>query len=188
MTPVDRRIAPIHSAVRATAPPWRRLLAVGVLVAAVAPAASAADVEAARAFVQSVYAPYSAGEHAAAPVAAAGPSVFAAPLLALIREDQRRAQGEAGVLDFDPVCNCQDFDKFAVSAISLKRVGAKRMRAVVRFVNGGRAQRVELTLVVEGSDWRIADVRTPEVSSLLRFLKSGLAQSNAGSEPSAKPG
>ena len=42
------------------------------------------------------------------PVGPAAAQVFDAPLVALIRRDQRNARGEVGALDGDPLCDCQD--------------------------------------------------------------------------------
>src|SRR5919199_946809 len=72
---------------------------------AAAALAAAAPGETPRGFVERIYAGYrhdnySPFEHAE--------RIFAPPLLAAIREDERLSRGEVGFLDADPLCQCQD--------------------------------------------------------------------------------
>jgi hypothetical protein len=101
-------------------------------------------------------------------------TLFAADLLSLIREDERRAHGEAGFLDHDPICSCQDWAGLKVTAIHVTRDKDGHAKAAVDFTNGGQTVHVVLSLVQEEGQWRISDVREPEVPSIRRYLESAL--------------
>jgi hypothetical protein len=156
-----------------------------VAAALIAPA-HASDLAAARAFVEKIYASY-ADNATPSPLGADAPSLFAAPLLALIREDQRRANGEAGLLDYDPLCGCQDFNHLRVTATTFKALDAGRLRATVHLVNSGERTTIGLILVPQKGEWRIADVQNPGVPSLTRFLKTGLASAASNRPRTAAP-
>ena len=132
--------------------------------------ASAQGLPAAQAFVESLYNAYQVGNgpHYLGNQSAA---VFAPSLLMLILRDQVQAQGETGALDQDPICNCQDFDITDVKV----RVMARKVptaRADVGFLNAQQPQALTLDLVAIGGQWRVSDVRSKAIPSLVLFLAS----------------
>lgn len=121
-------------------------------------------------FLQSIYARYSAH---GAPVDvddAGAATIYESSLLALMREDRRVLQGEAGVLDADPLCACQDHDVSAVKWV-LASAGTDRWSARVSFKNLGVAQNVVLSLVHSAQGWRVADVASENIPSLRASLQ-----------------
>jgi hypothetical protein len=147
--------------------------ACAVIVGLSGPLARAGEPHGPRAFVQSVYARYAQGSDPQT-LDAGAPALFAADLLSLIREDERRAHGEAGFLDHDPICSCQDWTGLKVTAIHVTPNKDGHAKAAVDFTNGGQAVHVVLSLVQEDGQWRISDVREPEVPSIRRYLESAL--------------
>jgi hypothetical protein len=128
------------------------------------------DTQAVDSFLHAVYAHYAA---AGAPIdiddAQAG-TIYEASLLALMREDRRALQGEAGVLDADPLCACQDHDVRAVKWV-LAPVSTGGWSARVSFGNLGSEQHVALSLVRAPQGWRIADVQSENIPSLRASLQ-----------------
>lgn len=109
------------------------------------------------------------------------PNLFAPELLDLIREDQRKSQGEAGLLDYDPICSCQDFNNLKIIKIQTTPIGNDRAKAIVNFVNGGNLVEVGFLLVREAGQWRIHDIEEPNIPSLKRFLEDGLKETKPSS-------
>ena len=97
-------------------------------------------------------------------------SVFTPQLVALIHQDDEQAHGEAGALDYDPVCGCQDF-AFSNIAISIAALARGTTSAVVQFDNAGHHKTIRFDLVSVHGQWRIADIHDERVASLLDFLK-----------------
>jgi hypothetical protein len=97
---------------------------------------------------------------------------LAEPLLGRVRKDRRQAakDGEAGNLDFDPVCACQDDTGLKGTKVSVDESDGKTARANVRFIIEKTAISVRYRLVATPAGWRIADIATKEVPSLLAML------------------
>jgi uncharacterized protein DUF3828 len=152
-----------------------RVLFLGLLLALTCPACvTAKDAPSARTFVEQLYASYTP-DVAPKVLGADASKIFAAPLLALIREDQKRAQGEIGLLDHDPVCGCQDSGRMKTQSISVAEQSRSRARATVNLANAGETKKLDLDLTLENGRWRIADIADPDIPSLVQFLKNGLA-------------
>ena len=77
---------------------------------------------------------------------------------------------EVGVLDFDPFYNAQDFDIKNFSVGAAKIVGTKAT-IVVKFTNSGRKDTLNYQLVKRGSEWKIADIKYTDGSSLMGYFK-----------------
>jgi hypothetical protein len=76
----------------------------------------------------------------------------------LLHQEQVALDGEVGVLDSDPLCNCQDSD-IKVQSIRFDHVSDAHATAVVTFTNfGKRSESVQLELAKVGGVWRIDDV------------------------------
>ena len=121
-------------------------------------------------FLHAVYARYTADGAPPDIDDAQAATIYESSLLALMHEDRRVLQGEAGVLDADPLCACQDHDVRALKWV-LESAGADRWSAHVSFNNLGSAQHVVLSLVRSGPGWRIADIRSDNIPSLRASLQ-----------------
>src|ERR1700751_158385 len=88
-------------------------------------------------------------------------AVFHSSLIALALEDQKAVgPGEAGVIDYDPVCNCQDTDiKFKDLKIQVQAAGENSRSARVSFADdNGSIETIVLVLRKENEQWRIYDI------------------------------
>ena len=105
-------------------------------------------------------------------------TVFTPKLVALIHQDAAQAQGEAGALDYDPVCGCQDF---AISnvVISVAQLVHGKTGAVVEFDNAGHHKTIRFDLASVQGRWRIADIHDKRVPSLVEFLRQHTAKTPA---------
>jgi hypothetical protein len=102
--------------------------------------------------------------------------VFAPDLIALIkREAAGVPKGDVGALDGDPICDCQDWQISEVEvAVSAPKPGGAE--AEVRFQNAGEPRQVRLDLVAVQGRWRVGDVHTQDMPSLVKLLQDGIAQ------------
>ncbi len=142
------------------------------------------------AFLRRIYAPYVAGDTTADPTGTAAPTIFDARLTALIRQDQVQLPGEIGMLDQNPICDCQDFDRLKLLSIKIYRRGVSRTTADVRFINGDTTSKLTYTLTWSRRGWRVTDIRTPDMPSLVGFLQAGMKHETAmiaGSTPTWHP-
>ncbi|MDQ2999956.1 MAG: YbjP/YqhG family protein [Fibrobacterota bacterium] len=103
----------------------------------------------------------------------AADTLFDPDLLSLIRKDQKLADVEVGILDYDPVCDCQDFDISNVR-IDAKKSGKSSLEAEVHFTNSGSEVNLGFTLKGDGKRWKIADIRSRSTPSLYRLLQTQL--------------
>jgi hypothetical protein len=84
-------------------------------------------------------------------------------------ERDTAAEG-VGVLDYDPLCQCQDQDGLRMRLVSLRQNGAKAI-ATVENRAGNERSVVVLHLLKTADGWRLADVTTAYQPSLLRRLE-----------------
>jgi Protein of unknown function (DUF3828) len=101
---------------------------------------------------------------------------FTPGLLDLIRKDANQANGEVGRLNYDPICDCQDYEISNVR-IKVKESEKNKAEADVHFTNSGTEVKVGFSLSNEGKGWRIADIRSKSVTSLYQLLQPRLAPS-----------
>lgn len=79
-------------------------------------------------------------------------------LRSLLHQEQEALDGEVGVLDSDPLCNCQDFD-IKVQGIRFDHASEAHTTAIVTFTNFDKhSESVQLELAKVGGVWRIDDV------------------------------
>lgn len=97
-------------------------------------------------------------------------TIYDDSLLALMRADRRALQGEAGVLDADPLCACQDHDIRALNVV-VQPGSATRRSATVSFENLGSKHRIQLDLVQRRQGWRITDIHGDNMPSLRAALR-----------------
>jgi len=78
------------------------------------------------------------------------------------------SHADVGVLDYDPICQCQD-----TVALRIVSVVTKGPSAVATLAAGAGTDRaiVHLHLVARDGDWSIADISTKAQPSLIRELE-----------------
>lgn len=124
---------------------------------ATAPAPGAADLAAARAAIERIYAAYRTD---------AGPELeglFTPELDAAIA---RGSEMEGGGLDYDPFCQCQDFENLTHRIDSLDAESENEVVARVSVTNAGAQHRLAIRLARRGADWKVADIHNGERSLL----------------------
>src|SRR5262245_256925 len=148
------------------------LMAIGLALALVGPAARAAE-PSAQSFVQAIYEQYKGKDAKGVELSsdAAVRRYFAPALAALILKDRRQARGEVGKLGSDPFIDAQDWEIDSVN-VALRDVAADKAIATVSFKNLGKPQTVVLDLVKLKQDWRIANI-TWDRKATLRGLLTG---------------
>ncbi len=152
-----------------------RPIALAILAATVvsAPARAASDAGA-RAFVAWLYSHYPTAEHRPA-LEPFGPDmgrVFHPNLIALIKQDQRLADGEVGALDGDPLCDCQDDGGLTFRVASVRSTGPGRASAVVvrAYPSDREVEDITLDLVQTQGQWRVWDVHSHDTPSMRALL------------------
>jgi hypothetical protein len=112
-------------------------------------------------FVESVYAGYGRAADPPNLFEENASQAFDPSLIALARADAVAAKPDVGVLDYDPVCNCQDTDdSFPDLNIFIEPIGLNCAKATVTF--GGynhQLNRISLTLVNKNGHWRIFNIQ-----------------------------
>ncbi len=142
-------------------------------VLALAPGAQAQTLEDARGFVAGLYRAYARSPEPDY-LGSRARTIFSPRLLSLIRRDEQSAKGDVGVLDGDPICDCQDPDGIRLVGLDVGPAGPGRAIARVRVhFAGERAEAMTLDLVSIRGRWRIDDVHTPDTPSLVRLLEMG---------------
>lgn len=134
----------------------------------------------AEAFIHELYAAYRPGGH---PVELPGPhagTLLAPSLLALVEADARALDGEAGALDADPICECQDWSRLEIRKLVISQHRHNRAQADVVFVDAGRrgaasAREVRYDLVRVAGTWKIFDLHERGILSLRQKLMDEIA-------------
>ena len=137
------------------------LLGVQLCSAQAAPDQNAQAVDSATQFVRAIYSHYGPNNDPPSLFEENAGTVFHSSLIALAREDQKAVgPGYAGVIDDDPVCNCQDTDvKFEHLQIQIQSAPEDSSRANVTFANqNGSPETIVLVLRKENEQWRIYDI------------------------------
>lgn len=139
------------------------------MVGAIALAANAAEASNATTWVAALYATYKDNSK---PPAGDG-KIYDAQLQALMDEDTRLASGEAPALDFDPLCQCQDYQKLQAQ-VTMRSASTNAAVVAVRFrdlgMPGDKPRDAVLDLVKEHGAWRIHDIHAEDPKSLGAFL------------------
>ncbi|MDB5484012.1 MAG: hypothetical protein JWO83_5065 [Caulobacteraceae bacterium] len=148
--------------------------------------AQAGRLDTARTFTERLYEAYQHGHPDY--LGALARVTFAPRLLALIRHDEAAASpGDVGVLDGDPICDCQDDAGLKAERIEIENVATGRALATVTLRFPAEATKVRLDLVSRRGRWRVADIRTKDVPSLVGLLEKSAASATAKARPSTEP-
>ena len=124
---------------------------------------NAKEVDGAKQFVQAIYRRYGPNGDPPSLFEEKAGTVFHSSLIALAREDETAAgPGSGGVIDYDPVCNCQDTDvKFDHLKLQIEAAKTDSCRAIVNYSDAnGLPAAIVLTLVKENEQWRIYDIES----------------------------
>ena len=129
------------------------------LAALAGPAGARPTADGARAFLETLYAPYRGAS--AQPVTLQSPAEYYEPKLAqaiIAEAAAANSRGEAPELNGDPICDCQDYLPFEAK-IAPVRLRGNRAKTVVTFENG-RPQQLDIELIATRAGWRIYDIKT----------------------------
>jgi len=148
---------------------WMLAAVAACAVAMPALAAGGPDANAARTFVQKLYAHYPQKEGGPffEPTGKNAADVFDAGLVAAFKEDTRLAKGEVGFVDADPICMCQDDGGLKPKIVSVTMKGANADAVVdLQYQGGdGKPNLLTLHLVPVNGQWRVHDLSMGEVKS-----------------------
>jgi hypothetical protein len=137
------------------------LLSFQLCGAQAAPKQNAKPTDGVTQFIQAVYSRYGPNGDPPSLFEENAGVVFHSSLIALAREDQTAVgPGNAGVIDDDPVCNCQDTDvKFEHLKLQIEAPHENSCRVAVNFADKNGSQTpIVLVLVKENEQWRIYDI------------------------------
>ena len=124
-------------------------------------------------FVSNIYTNYSDGNLLSYSPFENPDTIFSPQLLNLIKLDEKYANGEAGFLDWDPICDCQDFGNFTLKKIEIKKTDNKVI-ANVSFQISETSVKVVLYLIKIDNKWFIDDIKSKDNPSLYKYLKKNL--------------
>ncbi|WP_428394829.1 hypothetical protein [Lichenicoccus sp.] len=123
-------------------------------------------------FINELYAPYIYGDHAYQ-IGRDLSEKFDGCLTYLLKLDNQQVLGDAGYVDWDPICNCQDFGNFSRLRIEQTNGSYEFRYLKATFRNLSKRETVRFTLVPVGRGWRIADISEAGMASLKRLLLNG---------------
>ncbi len=135
-------------------------------------------------FLNNLYSHYATGPSDFDPAFKNQSDYFDPPMLALMAEDARLNKDEAGALDGDPICDCQDYGKLT-AAVTIDSATATEAKATVIVTETDPSVRAEdrkprtftYDLVAVDGQWRIHDLTTPDMPSLRQlFIQSNKTQ------------
>jgi len=139
-----------------------------------APAASATpDTAGAEAMVRALYAPYATDGGKVAELS--DPAYFSSDLVQQNLAYQKREveyDGE-GMIEADPLCQCQDYQGLTLTALTMVPTGAGALDAnatIKPFKDDPEVSKLTLKLVKTSAGWRIDDVVPADPSQGLRAL------------------
>ena len=137
-------------------------------------AATAADPNAASAeqFLRGLYAKYT---HNGKPTPFVYPdarTIADANMMALLKRDRDKSNGEVGAMDSDPVCRCQDWEAIKVTAVHVTMQGMNAAAADLTFSDLGDVQKLHYSLVWTKDGWRIHDIGAKDEPSLIAYLRN----------------
>ena len=155
-----------------------RVIAATLVFAIVAVPALADDAGDAKAFVEKVFAIYADGTVTSPDWSM---DIYDSAMLALMDEDKRLNPEGNYVLDWDPICQCQDFARLRAT-VSVKMTGAVGAIATVDFRDDGMADahdsHATLDLVKEQGGWRIQDIHSKDFENPAHSMRQRFIEAN----------
>jgi hypothetical protein len=149
-------------------------------------AATGPDADAAKAFLNGLYAHYKASSSNGAtwaPMDANVKEVFDADTAKLLAADTRALKGEVGEIDGDWLCDCQDWGSI-VAAVTVTQASPTAAKAIATFhdtqVADDHPRRDTFDLVKTPAGWRIHDMGTAQDPSLRAVLTKEIADLKSG--------
>ncbi|MDR2856422.1 MAG: YbjP/YqhG family protein [Novosphingobium sp.] len=138
------------------------------------------SIDAARAFLTRLYTGYGSRTYPNT----LGPrarGVFTPRLVDLMNRDTKlaRASGEVGIIEADPICDCQDPGGLKLKSLTVSPAGPAKARAQVTVRFDSEVRHLTFDLEDRGQGWRIADVHTKDTPSLVGLLEDGLRRQGA---------
>lgn len=149
-------------------------------VAAQAGCAHAGATTDAKAWVEALYQRYANGEEMSD--ALWQKEIYDTAMLALMKEDERLTpQGEVGVLDWDPICQCQDFSKIRAT-VSVRVTSPTTAVAIVDFKDIGwenqEVRHATFDLLKEAQGWRIHDIHSKDFDNPTHSMRERFIEAN----------
>jgi hypothetical protein len=153
------------------------LAALATLSTVPARADAAAD---AKGFVEAVFARYVDG---ASITEEWNMEPYDGAMRALMKEDERLTpEGEVGVLDWDPICQCQDFSKLRAT-VTVRLTAPTTGVATVAFKDIGwqdqTMRHATFDLVKENGEWRIHDIHSKDFDTPNHSMRARFVEANA---------
>ena len=149
-------------------------------------AATGPDADAAKAFIEGLYAHYKTSSSTGAtwaPMDANIKEVFDADMVKLMAADTKALKGELGEIDGDWLCDCQDWGSIAAT-ITVTEASPTAAKAVAVFhdtqVTDDHPRRDTFDLVKTPAGWRIHDMGTTSDPSLRAVLTKEIADLKSG--------
>jgi hypothetical protein len=150
-----------------------------VALLALLPALARAEIaqQSPKQFLEGIYAHYTEGQSTFEPLGKDGEQLFEHGLFVIIQRDalNSNAKNEVPLLDGDPFCDCQEYQKLKNVKIVAPETGNPHPMASVSFSNMGKTEHLQFELQPSGDSWRIYDISKPDVPSLREYLEKGLA-------------
>ena len=127
-------------------------------------------------FVRALYAVHATpGAGMGEPLRPGQDPIYDRMLNAMIGADVAKAAGEVPTLNYDPICDCQDSEGFALESVTVTQSGPAAAEAAVVFTNMGETKRQTLKLVKEGPMWKVSDVLVPGRPALTETLMAAIS-------------
>ncbi|WP_293862844.1 hypothetical protein [uncultured Alsobacter sp.] len=148
----------------------------GFIAAALCLAASASSAEDARVapLVAKIYRNFDANGRGLQPLGKDAKAYFDDSLIRLFKADSKRAGGEVGTIDYNPLCSCQDFDIKNVSFVE-RSSDDKTIIVDVTFENSAAQDGVTLVLSKTKAGLRIFDIGDKQAPSIRKVLSQAAA-------------
>lgn len=93
-------------------------------------------------------------------------------MVALLKRDHDKSNGEVGAMDSDPICRCQDWEAIKVKSLIVTMQGASAANADVTISDLGDTQKIHYALIWTKDGWRIHDIGAKDEPSLITYLKT----------------
>ena len=145
-----------------------------ILVLCLSTCACAQTPKSAEAFVRGIYGEYSQPAPLDYPDfrGKKANQYFSPTVVQLIRRDQVTHRGEAGNLDFDPFCSCQDPDGLKLIGLNITPVSEGKAIAHTTLEISGSRIELRLTLAKVSGHWRVDNIAEDGKFDLREILRS----------------